>query len=66
MAGRETIRVTIDDDGTATVGVENVAGKKCLGTTEGLEVYLGKPQEKELTSDYYKGDKPRENWISRQ
>jgi hypothetical protein len=63
--GREEIRVVIENDGSATVSVKNVAGKSCVGATEDLEVYLGKPQEKELTSEYYKKDKPRENWISR-
>jgi hypothetical protein len=65
-AGREEIRVTIEEDGSATVSVHNVAGKSCIETTEGLEVYLGKPQDHEVTGDYYKNDKPRENWISRQ
>jgi hypothetical protein len=62
---REEIRVVIEDDGSAVVSVKNVAGKTCLEATEDLEVYLGKPQEKELTSEYYKKDKPRETWISR-
>lgn len=63
--GREEIRVTIENDGTAVVSVKNVAGKSCVETTEDLEIYLGKPAERELTSEYYKKDKPRENWITR-
>lgn len=66
MSKREEIRVTIEEDGGASVEVKNMAGKSCVKATEGLELYLGSAGQRELTPDYYKKEKQKEAWITRQ
>jgi hypothetical protein len=63
---KEVIRATIKKDGTIQLAVEGVTGKSCVGSTEQLEVFLGKSKEKEMTADYYKPEpKEPETWIKR-
>jgi hypothetical protein len=50
---REAIRVTITQDGRATVAVDGVSGPSCESLTKNLERTLGVARDKQRKSEYY-------------
>ena len=50
---REELEIVIAEDGTVTIQVSGVKGKRCLDATAFLEEALGDVEEREFTSDYY-------------
>jgi len=61
---KETIKVTIDKQGNATVATENFTGKACQAATKELEVQLGKATSEKFTADYYKPEPDSKTWVT--
>ena len=53
---REELDIVIAEDGTVTIQVSGVKGKKCLDATAFLEEALGDVEDREFTSEYYQED----------
>ena len=50
---REELDIVIAEDGTVTIQVNGVKGKRCLDATAFLEEALGDVEERDFTSEYY-------------
>ena len=50
---REELDIVIAEDGTVTIQVNGVKGKRCLDATAFLEEALGDVEEQDFTSEYY-------------
>ena len=58
MSKKETIQIDISPNVEVVLQTEGFAGKSCMGMDEALKGL--KKVETELTSDYYKKEKPTE------
>lgn len=54
MAQRQQIEFTIRPDGTVEEKVTGVGGPACEDVTRGIEQALGKVEDRERTSEYYR------------
>lgn len=50
---RQELEIVIGEDGTVSIQVEGVQGKRCLDATQFLEEALGEVQERVHTREYY-------------
>ena len=57
---KETLRLTIRQDGSVVEQVEGVYGTHCENLTSNIEKQLGSVSFKEQTSDYYRTDKNKQ------
>jgi hypothetical protein len=56
-----TVTVVIGEDGSATVGVGCVKGKKCVDLTKDIEKALGKVTEDQKTAEFYQVENVQAN-----
>ncbi len=50
------IKIVIDQDGSATVGVAGVKGKSCTVISKAIEEALGKTESRKPTSEMYEAE----------
>ena len=53
---KEELFITIDTDGSVEMEYKGKKGKSCTDATQEIELALGKVQDRQKTSDYYKKD----------
>jgi hypothetical protein len=64
--GQKRIIALIDPNtGNVTIETQGFTGKQCIEATKEIELTLGTLQARELTSEAYKGDDPKEAYITR-
>ena len=56
MAVKNEIEITINEDGTVSLGVKGVKGQSCTELTKFLEEELGAVVDRKYTSEFYEED----------